>query len=729
MDQQEVLVHVAAPSRLRDDRRYQSLADQLWKFEVAAVTHVYGFVGLISKNNNCNSMMEANVSFCEVTMTKPAPWFRPAASVREAASFDMEGPRTSPAKDPTAPSIELHRHSNLESLGSFVSETPSRQKDRAISLEFGNHHQAGLKPKRLGQRQSVAAPLARTTRNNPAYKNPFHGTTISSDASVLALQTPQPVRPRTAPAGSTGTIQIAGTMSLARKRSASDAFVDDSFAATSIISDSQYQLEEVDGKAYSRQHPQRPRAHIKSTEDAGKMNSELDIQPVKRRRLTLLDNAAPVTAGIVRDSGTVQLVGTSVRDHLVRPPLGCQGPYFLRDRSEDWTSPPEPSTSAPSSNTVSSTLSPSQPLALRLSQTRISPKPAQPVPPVDLTSNSPSQVRAVQRGDGMEEPSQRSQPPAHSSPLVSSDPFDSSPIPATRSFFHNSSSPVRCTKGQKTHSARSSSTEDGRRFDFTGSIKSLPDTIEAPPPPTGTGPFVTHVSSALSIMITRLPLAKHFRPVTVARDVRVLERGHWSIRVKIASEREVADARRPLEQCHIVTALNEHMAGANSLEREARYDSWKAAGGKLSQLGLSKRCDLWTEAEFLAFWESLKAYVEDGKAGHGLSVAKDWAAEAVTPGRSTQSAYARIRVYTWAEVLGHMWVALWVLSDKKTAYIPMEWLSTDDTVVVTMSGNRYKGGRLGPWIPKGSPGGKGSWGIAAGTPPSGQGKYMHLPSS
>jgi hypothetical protein len=230
-------------------------------------------------------------------------------------------------------------------------------------------------------------------------------------------------------------------------------------------------------------------------------------------------------------------------------------------------------------------------------------------------------------------------------------------------------------------------------------------------------------------MITRLPLAKHFRPVTVTRDVRVLERGHWSLRVKIASEGEVAEARRPLEKSEIVTAMDEYMAGANSIEREARYASWKVAGEKLSQLGLSKRCDLWTEAEFLHFWESLKNYVEDGKAGHGLSVAKDWAEEAVTPGRSTQSTYARIRIYTWGEVLGHIWIALWVLSDKKTAYIPMEWVSTDDTVVVAMSGNRHKGGRLGPWVPKGSPGGKGSWGVATSTPPSGQGKYARLTRS
>jgi hypothetical protein len=143
---------------------------------------------------------------------------------------------------------------------------------------------------------------------------------------------------------------------------------------------------------------------------------------------------------------------------------------------------------------------------------------------------------------------------------------------------------------------------------------------------------------------------------------------------------------------------------------------------------LSKRSDLWTEAEFLGFWEALTKFVEEGKAGHGISVAKDWADEALTPGRYTQSTYARIRVYTWGELVGHMWIVLWVLSDKKTVYIPMEWVSSDDTVVVRMSGNRCKGGKLGLWVPKGSPGGKGCWGIETGTPPGNQGKYVRLPS-
>jgi hypothetical protein len=734
MDHQEVLVHVTAPSRLRDDRRYQSLTYQLSNFEVAAVTHVYGFVGLTSKTMDLKSTMEANVSFYELVMKKSAPRGDLDRSTFIASSH-IEVPRTSTTTKSANRSIGLISNSNAKRLSKSLSETPAQRIHRAACAEPDSSHQAGLKAKRLGQwqvmkpQQSVAIPHAHTTGPNPAYKNPFHGTKVSSQSTILALQTPPMVRPRTAPAGSIGTIQIASTLTAARKRSASDSFLDDSFAAASVVSDTQFHLQEGDDEAhenyeaYSPLQRQQQQAHAETTEAAENVSPESHTQAAKRRRLTSSNYAASIQAATARVNGVVQIMSIAARDQQVRPP------YFLRDRSEDWTSPPEPSPSDPSSTTISSTLSPSQPLALRLSQTRNAQLPPPSLQPVDLTSTSPSPAYAVQEEDNIHHPSPRSQPRTHSSPRVSSDPFNSSPNSATRSFYHNSSPPVRFARGQKTPSARSSLTEAGRQCDVTSSIKSLPNRIEAPPPSTGTGSFVTHVSDALSIMINRLPLAKHFRPATVARDVRILERGHWSIRIKIASEQEVAEARRPPEQSEIVTALNEHLAGESFHQREARYESWKAAGENLSQLGFSKRCDLWTEAEFLNFWESLKSYVEDGKAGHGLSVAKDWAAEAVTPGRLTQSMYARIRVYTWGEVLGHIWVALWVLSDKKTAYIPMEWISTDDTVVVTMSGNRNKGGLLGPWIPKGSPGGKGSWGVAAGTPPSGQGKYVRLPNS
>ena len=39
-----------------------------------------------------------------------------------------------------------------------------------------------------------------------------------------------------------------------------------------------------------------------------------------------------------------------------------------------------------------------------------------------------------------------------------------------------------------------------------------------------------------------------------------------------------------------------------------------------------------------------------------------------------------LKVYTWGEVIPHMWLWMWVISNKLTAYIPMEWRAGDDNV-------------------------------------------------
>ena len=722
---------------------YQSLADELSRFEIAAVTRVYGFVGLASKRIDSRASNNTKLSFYPTKMTRPQPIQRPPKASQVAADFQAEVLGTSSATretqvratqsmQPASRLGDLDGRDDDGSIGSVVHEAPLQRQSRSTIPDVDSDGQPRVR--RLGQWPVSKGQVARTnvsTRRsaNPQYKNPFHGQKPSGPV-VQALQTPRLVRPRTAPAGSAGTMLIPRTERAAHKRSASESFLETSFTSASRVSDSQPSLMIAASQDFDfQQQPERQRAATEPPDTTAVINPTFLSQTHKRRRLTVAESDEVAMEDIVEaEPKSASPVKSSFeRKYLVRRPPGYEGPYFLRDRSEDWTSPPEPSASDSSSNAVSSTLSPSQPLALRWSQTRLSPTSAQPPASIDLISDTPPETPRGGEQTAANQTSSPTLPRIGSSPRLPSDPSES-PISATRSFYNGS----HVTQPPQMHSDRSAgspSTTSNRTYDFTSSIRSLPDRIQAPAPPVGSGPFTTHVSKDLSTMVGRLPLSKHFRPVEVTRDVHVLERGHWSLRVKVASDKDVAEARRPYSQGEILAALNKQMSGVTPTERDRRYAASKAAGHEVSVLGLSKRCDLWTVDEFLCFWEVLTKYVEDGKAGHGLSVAKDWASEAVTPGRSTQSTYARIRVYTWGEVVGHIWIALWVLSDKKTAYAPMEWISSNDSVIVKMSGDRRNGGKLGPWVPKGTPGGKGSWGIDAGTPPGNQGKYVRFPSS
>jgi hypothetical protein len=743
MEQQELLVHVTAPSRLRDDRRYQSLASQLHKFELAAITHVYGFVGLASGGATNGRSATSGLSFHETTTTKPTCSTRPPS--REEVVVDVLenvlvvasptigiSTKASLEAEPAAVTARLGGHFN-----STIHDSPVDRIDLDEGLGFGGSGKSGIGARCMGQWQVGKGPNpnkilhAHRICNNLPFKNPLHNIETSYLASQ-AVRTPEAKRPRTAPADATGTIQVPRTLNKAHKRSASDSLLDGSFMTSRTISDSQLGKDSV----YSRSEGSE-RAEPELTAVASHaVERGRNVRPTKQPRLGMLSDQDLVmmdeandTSEMHTEASTISIGTAAGQNYLVRPPHGCTGPFFLRDRSEDWTSPPEPSVTD-SSDAISSTLSPSQPLPLRLSQTQCSPSALpQPNRVVDLTvENREFADPETQDVSARRVPSSsghRSQSLAR----LAYDPIEDSPNSATRSFRYDGGLSIQATKTQDDQPSRSTSFNSNRRYDFTTSIRGLPDLIQAPPPPIGNGIFTTHVSSALSTLLARLPLAQYFRPAKVTRDVRVLERGHWMLRVKIASIKEVAEARRVISKGELFKALQGRLDEVNSTQADSRYEVWKAASDDLSGQA-SKRCDLWTEDEFLGFWDVLKKYIEDGKAGHGLSVTKDWDCEAVTPGRSTQSIYARIRVYTWGEVVGHIWIALWVLSDKRTAYVPMEWLSADGSMVVKMSGSRHKGGKLGPWVSKASPGGKGSWGVATatGTPPYNQGKYLHIAS-
>ena len=145
-----------------------------------------------------------------------------------------------------------------------------------------------------------------------------------------------------------------------------------------------------------------------------------------------------------------------------------------------------------------------------------------------------------------------------------------------------------------------------------------------------------------------------------------------------------------------------------------------------------KRQDFWTEDEFVRLWKTLEECVGDGTWGWGIRVFRKelaekgddeahqqsdggqsrLAADETTAGQRKQERRVLLKVSTWGEVIPHIWILLWLMSDKLTAYIPMEWRAGDDSIVIKMSGYRRKHGVLGDWVYKGPAGEKGIWGIA-----------------
>ena len=107
--------------------------------------------------------------------------------------------------------------------------------------------------------------------------------------------------------------------------------------------------------------------------------------------------------------------------------------------------------------------------------------------------------------------------------------------------------------------------------DYQSTIDALPKEVIAPEPPVGDGKFTTHISKGILDITTRLPVEEWFKPLGVTRDVKVLERGHWSFDVTIASDDKVKKLRKTPTKDEKFQMWDDRFPGATSKERLDKY--------------------------------------------------------------------------------------------------------------------------------------------------------------
>jgi hypothetical protein len=219
------------------------------------------------------------------------------------------------------------------------------------------------------------------------------------------------------------------------------------------------------------------------------------------------------------------------------------------------------------------------------------------------------------------------------------------------------------------------------------SISCLPTAIHAPTPPVGHARYTTHITLSLRTLAARLPLATSFRPVLVRRDINVLERGYWRLRIPVSPN----------------SAVWQGDSDMRSGERSCGRDK------------------PWSEQAFLQFWHTFATHVQSGGSGWALSIYREdpnctqmgLLDRSNETGQRNSTMSVVLKVACWGEILGHIYLILWVLSDKKTEALQMEWRDAAEEVVVKMGG-RQREGRLGEYGFKGGRGAEGVWGIVRG---------------
>lgn len=153
--------------------------------------------------------------------------------------------------------------------------------------------------------------------------------------------------------------------------------------------------------------------------------------------------------------------------------------------------------------------------------------------------------------------------------------------------------------------------------------------ILPPPPPIASRPFTTHLTPTLSLLAQRLNLARVFVPLSQSREVTVLERGYWFIRLLLS--------------------------GCNS-GGDARADG------------------VWGTELFTRFWTFLHEFISEGRAGWGVWCVREKDADS----------YHVVKIYSWGEVMPHIYLLLFLASERHIRKLGVQWRDATDDVVVQM---------------------------------------------
>jgi hypothetical protein len=648
MNNYEVLVHIAAPSEYRDDKRYRAQAEAIARFEAAAVTNIYGGSEEVIQTGRNASIDDSTASL---------------------AKFSDE-------------------------RNDIVKETPVQQRKRHLLSKIGGLPDSTAPESVPAARWQITKSHTASKQNpqpdlNPPYKDSLLNQRFQQ-STIQAARAPDASHPKTAAADDVGlpaNNSFAGWTTRKRPRSESSSF-------DSVVPETQQvATTAINSSGSSTQYVLSSDPSEKQGRTVMKHTQEADDEGALRKRVCLREVSA---------LGTDATIDLSAGQNEGQMPS-----HFLRDRSLDWTSSPEPSSSGDTktSTTPTATATPSQPVLEMPLQSRSEAPPKakeiytyhNPTSPINLISQDLQSI-----------------PPERITSLSSQPAFPSFPAAMA-------STPRSLISTLSTH-------------------------IFPPPPPTGHGIYVTHITPVLAVTVKRLPIAKWFRPVQVSRDVRVLERGHWRIPITIASQAVVDEARTEMPRDQKLAKIMKQHDTLTSKERWEKRRLSEEARARKRDLGPSsspleygeygeflerKRQDMWTEEEFVRFWRNLEGCVGEGKWGWGVKVFREECTEESDEARKphddlpssppeadavrTERERERrvlLKVTTWGELIPHIWILLWLMSDKLTAYIPMEWRAGDDSVVVKMSGHRRKHGILGEWVYKGPEGERGVWGIA-----------------
>ncbi|KAL2816242.1 hypothetical protein BDW59DRAFT_153387 [Aspergillus cavernicola] len=225
--------------------------------------------------------------------------------------------------------------------------------------------------------------------------------------------------------------------------------------------------------------------------------------------------------------------------------------------------------------------------------------------------------------------------------------------------------------GEPTHhnSPKSQPQPQPQNHNHTWHLPPLPLQINPPPPPISSSPFTTHITPTLSMLTQRLKSPRTYNPTTQTRDLDTLERGYWFLRVNLL----------PLPNTPTSTPSQKQN------ERTTQPPN------------------TWDPSIFSKFWTFLSDFIgKEGRAGWGVWCILEnlenedddddengrGKAKGETTGPSNDThAHPQslaLKVYAWGEIACHIYILLFLASDRRIRKMGAQWRDGRDDVVIQM---------------------------------------------
>ncbi|KAJ5937504.1 hypothetical protein N7454_003846 [Penicillium verhagenii] len=197
-------------------------------------------------------------------------------------------------------------------------------------------------------------------------------------------------------------------------------------------------------------------------------------------------------------------------------------------------------------------------------------------------------------------------------------------------------------------------------------------------PPISTIPFTTHTTPTLSMLTERLKPERTYRPLFQTRALDQLERGYWAMHINVCPENQIAKENNLENEPESVPAP--------VLESGPQT----VIGGSSKETHHHSRD--WSVSFFNRFWSFLSDFVgKDARAGWGVwCILEHEPSLAFTPTVASPAVTVDepipvlLKVYAWGEVSIHLYLLLFLASERRARKMGLQWRDSNDITVIQM---------------------------------------------